>query len=256
MAPSVSGKPAPSTDQRVGAIIQARMSSSRLPGKSLRDLNGLPILGWVIRAAQAASEIDQIVLATSTDPSDDPISAYGDSLGVDIHRGPLDDVLGRYIGAMEDHPVDAIVRITADCPLLDPAIIDAVVRIWRADSSLDYVSTINPRTLPRGLDAEIASKAALCRANEYATGTDRSHVTSYLYREPERFHTRGVAFEPDASDLRVTLDTEQDYLLLSQVVQDLGNRVIPHRELIDYLRANHEIVALNSDVKQKSLDES
>lgn len=256
MTHSVSANSATSTNPKVGAIIQARMSSNRLPGKSLLDLTGLPVLAWVIRAAQSASEIDQIVVATSSDSTDDAIANYCESQGVTVYRGSLDDVLDRFIGALDAYPVDAVVRLTGDCPLLDPDVIDHVVARWRYEPELDYVSTVNPRSLPRGLDVEVASAGALHIADQVAYGTDRSHVTSALYRTPGQFLTDSLTFTPDSSDLRVTLDTEQDYLLLSQVTESLGNRVIPHSELVTFLRRHPELIALNADVQQKTLDES
>lgn len=203
-----------------------------------------------------AKTIDRVVVATSDDPSDDDIARLVESLDIDVYRGSLDDVLTRFVGAVDTFPVDAVARVTADCPLLDPRVIDEVVGRWREEPTLDYVSTTNPRCLPRGLDAEVASVAALRQADAEAVGTDRSHVTSYLYRAPGRFKSAGVVFQPDASDLRVTLDTEQDFDLLSKVARDLGNRIIPHEELIEYLRTTPDTVALNSNVQQKSIDEA
>lgn len=256
MSSSVTRNEVASTDLVVGAIIQARMSSHRLPGKSLRDLGGTPILDWVIRAVEASNELDKMVVATSSDASDNEIADYCQSQGIAVYRGALDDVLTRFTGALNEYSMDGVVRITADCPFLDPEIIDTVVRAWRNDPNLDYVATIFPRSLPRGLDVEIAAAAALNQANEFAVETDRSHVTSYLYREPDRFRTKGVVFRTDASDLRVTLDTDLDLALLSGVVEQLGNRIIPHRELIAFLREHPELVATNSGVRQKTIDEA
>ncbi|MEJ7743629.1 MAG: NTP transferase domain-containing protein [Nocardioidaceae bacterium] len=112
---------------RVIAVVQARMGSSRLPGKVLLDLDGLPVLGWVLRALEAARGVDAIVVATSTLPGDDPIERYAAEVGVSCVRGSEDDVLARFAMALECHPADAVVRLTADCPLLDPALIDQVV---------------------------------------------------------------------------------------------------------------------------------
>src|SRR5687768_7109147 len=125
---------------RVNAVIQARLSSTRLPGKVLRPLGGRSVLSWVIRAAQETHNLDTVILATSDDPTDDPVADEAASCGAVVVRGPLDDVLARYVKAVREHPCDAVVRLTADCPLHDPAVIAQVVAVWRADPTLDHVS--------------------------------------------------------------------------------------------------------------------
>ena len=148
---------------RVTAVIQARAGSSRLPGKVLLDLGGRPVLSWVVRAAQEAAEVDEVVIATSDRDLDDPVEEAARELGVACVRGSEDDVLSRFVLALDTHPADAVVRLTADCPLLDPGLIDAVVALWRAVPERDYVSTVLVRTLPRGLDVEVVKAEALRR---------------------------------------------------------------------------------------------
>jgi spore coat polysaccharide biosynthesis protein SpsF len=240
---------------RVVAIVQARMSSSRLPGKVLRPLDGRPVLEWVLRAATASS-VDAVVVATSVDASDDPVAALGARHpGVRVHRGPLDDVLTRFTGALVGDSAQGVVRLTADCPLLDPALIDLVVRTWRASPGVDHLTTTNPRCLPRGLDIELVSRRALEQVALEAEGPDRVHVTSAVYRQPERFSTLGLVMHPDASDLRVTLDTPQDAALLDGLVALLGSGPFPWRDLVTSLRSRPDLVALNADVAQKEWHE-
>lgn len=245
-------------------IVQARMSSTRLPGKVLRPLAGHSVLSWVVRAAQAARELDEVVVATSVDPSDDPIAAAGAELGVPVSRGPLQDVLRRFLGAVAEHdadparpgrPVAAVVRLTSDCPLLDPAVIDLVTRTWRASPELAHLTTTNPRCLPRGLDVEIVSSSALRDVDGYAAGPDRVHVTSAVYRQPERYEVAGLCLHPDASDLRVTLDTPQDAELLDALVPLLGDPPPAWRRVVGELRRHPEIAALNRHVLQKDPSE-
>lgn len=242
--------------RRVVAVVQARASSSRLPGKVLRDLGGRPVLGWVLRAALAAREIDEVVLATSVDPSDDPVAELAARVaGVRVHRGPLDDVLSRFTGALADDPAEAVVRLTADCPLLDPALLDLLVRTWRATPSLDHLTTTNPRCLPRGLDVEVVSRRALDTVAGTAVGPDRVHVTSAVYRQPELFEVAGLTVHPDASDLRVTLDTPADAALLDGLVEVLGDEPPAWRSVVRALRARPDLVALNAEVEQKAWHE-
>lgn len=240
---------------RVVAVVQARMSSGRLPGKVLRDLGGEPVLDWVVRAARAAAGVDDIAVATSIDPSDDPIVEWGRTAGVRIVRGSLDDVLDRFVDAIDATGADAVVRLTADCPLLDPALIDQVVAKWRADPALDYVATTLRRTLPRGLDVELARAEALKESARTSTGHDRVHVTSAFYAVGSPWRTSGITNDEDHSDLRVTLDEEADAELLDAVVAILGARPPRWQDTVSVLRDNPSIAMLNGHVRQKELGE-
>ena len=237
----------------VNAVIQARSSSTRLPGKVLRPLGGRSVLGWVVRAAAAAPGVDQVVVATSSDASDDAVASEAARCGAEVVRGPLDDVLGRFAVALAEHPADAVIRLTADCPLLDPSLIGQLATLWRAQPSLDYVSTTLVRTLPRGFDAELVRAAVLQEQVSSATGADREHVTSGIYSQPSRYSCAGVVVSPAADDLRVTLDTAEDWSLLSAVVGELGDGVGDWRGVVALLRSRPELVALNAHVEQKKV---
>jgi spore coat polysaccharide biosynthesis protein SpsF len=241
---------------RVVAVIQARTGSSRLPGKVLLPLAGRPVLGWVVRAALAASGVDEVVVATSTSPGDDAVADLAVELGVRVVRGSELDVLARFVAARDTTAADAVVRLTADCPLLDPDLIGAVVGAWRADPALDYVATTLVRTLPRGLDVELVSSAALDAADAVARDHHRVHVTSALYAEPGEYRTLGLVVAPDAHDLRVTLDTAQDAELLDALATELGDAPVRWRDLVALLRGRPDLVALNADVRQKALEEA
>lgn len=229
------------------------MGSTRLPGKVLRPLGGRPVLAWMVRAARASDGIDDVVIATSTAEGDDVIASLGESLGVRVIRGSEDDVLSRFVLALNETGADAIVRLTADCPLADPALISKVAAVWRSDPALDYVATTLIRTLPRGLDVELASNDALIAAGAEAKGHHRTHVTSYLYAGPRQFRTLGLVVQPAADDLRVTLDTMQDAEALEAIVAELGDRPPAWHDVVELLRARADIVAINAGVKQKAL---
>jgi spore coat polysaccharide biosynthesis protein SpsF len=207
----------------------------------------------MVRAARAADGVDEVVVATSTAQGDDAVARLGEELGVRDVRGSEDDVLSRFMLARAATAADAIVRLTADCPLADPGLISKVVAVWRSDPSLDYVATTLIRTLPRGLDVELASKAALAVADAEAEGYHRTHVTSYLYASPHQFRTMGLVVAPPANDLRVTLDTTADAESLDAIVSELGDRPPEWREIVDLLRSRPDIVAINADVQQKAL---
>lgn len=208
---------------RVVAVIQARMSSTRLPGKALALLGGHTALELLLLRLSSAEELDDTVIATSTDVSDDAIAREGRRLGIPVVRGPLDDVLARYIDASETRGADAVVRITGDCPLIDAEIVDQVVRQWRR-SRVDYVTnTLHPRSYPDGLDVEVLSTAALHRVSAAANRpSDREHVTTYIRDHPEHFRVAELRLVPSLGTVRITLDTQEDLRTLTHLVSTLG----------------------------------
>jgi spore coat polysaccharide biosynthesis protein SpsF len=239
---------------RVIVVVQARMGSTRLPGKVLEDLGGIPVLTWVVRACRAARLVDDVVVATSNLPGDDAVADLARELGTPVVRGSEDDVLSRYLQALDEHPADAVVRITADCPFTDPAVIDTVVGAWLADTTLDYVSTVVIRTLPHGLDVELVTAQALRRVAATATDHHRIPVTSVIYTAPDEFAVMGLCFAPDTTDLRITLDTPQDLAALRAIVAERGTDIAGRREIVALLRAKPDLVAINVDITQKSLE--
>jgi len=231
------------------------MASTRLPGKVLADLGGRTVLEWVVRAAWESGVCDRVVVATSTDSTDDAVESECQRLGVSFHRGDLDDVLGRFLGALIHEPDDGtVIRLTADCPLLDPQLIAMCVRAFEK-SGVDYLSTIRRRTLPRGLDVEVMSHRALKRAGDIALGYQRIHVTPAIYEDPAEFTTADIAFEPVAGDLRVTIDTSEDLTAVRALVDTLGDRPHGWQDVIRTLRSHPEIVGINRGVKQKALED-
>lgn len=240
---------------RTVAIIQARAGSTRLPGKVLADLGGMPILEWVVRAARAATLVDEVVVATSTAAADDATELAASTLGVPVVRGSEDDVLSRFLLAMLAHPSDLVVRLTADCPLLDPTLIDAAIGLASSPALPDYVSTTLVRNLPRGLDVEVVRSDALRSLDMAAHGHDRVHVTSFVYTHPERFACLGVTTLLGGADLRVTVDTPDDLAAVRGIVDVLGSQIPTAESIVSFLRANPDLVALNAHVEQKGLAE-
>ena len=205
------------------AILQARMTSSRLPGKVMAPVLGEPMIGRQIERLRRARRIHRLVVATSTDPSDDELAAYCQELEVEVLRGALDDVLGRFVAALNRHPkATTVVRLTADCPLADPEIIDKVI-LHHQDSRADYTSnTLGTRTYPHGLDVEVIRPKSLREADERAEDPyEREHVTPYIYRRPERFRLAGVARHKSLAKLRWTVDHPEDLAFVRDVYAKL-----------------------------------
>jgi spore coat polysaccharide biosynthesis protein SpsF len=230
------------------AILQARMSSTRLPGKVLRAIMGRPMVELHIERIRRAKRIDRLVLATSEDSSDDPVVAVCERLGVDVYRGPLADVLGRYHGAAEAFgPADHIVRLTADCPLADHSVIDDCIALHLAEGA-DYTSNGVERTYPDGLDVEVMKKSALDRAFREATlSAEREHVTMHLYGNRDRFSVKQLIQTPDLGQLRWTVDTPADFAMVDAVYEALYpvKSDFLQRDILDLLERRPDIAAIN-----------
>lgn len=234
----------------VVVVIQARMGSSRLPGKVLMPLGGKPAIQQVVERARQIPGVTEVVLATSTSPGDDRLAAFCESIGATVVRGSENDVLDRYYQAARQAGADVVIRVTGDCPLLDPQESGKVLRRLLV-GDVDYVSNCHPATYPDGLDTEACTFAALERAwNEARSKAEREHVTLYLWRNPDRFRPANVAHATDLSGLRLTLDEPKDHRLLAAVFDELGKRGQSGSlaEVLAVLAAHPEFVAMNADI--------
>ncbi len=236
------------------AIIQARMGSQRLPGKVLAPIGRAPMLAHVVERAAACPAIDQVVIATSTGADDDAVAAAAAVLGVACWRGSPDDVLARYRDAARAHHADVVVRLTADCPLLDPAVIGRVVAALVAGSRRDYAANVLTRTYPRGLDVEALWTDTLLRIDRLATtAAQREHVTALVHDRPTWFTTASVEAECDASDLRLTVDTLADLELIRRIHARLApTAATPYTAVVALLRREPALTAINAGVDQRS----
>ena len=243
------------TRPTVIGVLQARMGSSRLPGKVLEPVLGRSVLEWTIRAARASGVLNELIVATTTEATDDALIAECERLSTPVMRGPVDDVLTRFRMVLDAYPGDIMARFTSDCPMLDPAVAATAVGLLISDPTLDCVTTVIPKTLPRGLDAEAIRMSAFERVDQIATEHHRVHVTSYAYLHPEEFRVGGVAYVPNDSDLRITVDTAEDLAVVRAIAEALGDRVLSRHEVIGFLRANPQVVALNAAVEQKQLQQ-
>jgi spore coat polysaccharide biosynthesis protein SpsF len=241
---------------KVVVIIQARMGSTRLPGKVLRELGGQTALAWVIGRVQRFRRIDQVLVATTTLSADDAIVAEAERCGAAVFRGDEDDVLDRYYHAARHAQAEAIVRITSDCPLIDPEVSDHTI-LQFLDRGPDYASNVLERTYPRGLDTEVMTFGALERAWNSATETyQRAHVTPYLYQNPDKFCLLSVKGEADYSSYRWTLDTPADLAFLQEVYRRLGEAIdFTWHDVLALLEREPSLAEKNRNVLQKALHE-
>ena len=230
------------------AIIQARLGSSRLPGKVLLDLAGRPVLSWIVRTAATATGIDEVWVATSTSPADDAIAAWCQANEVKVFCGSESDVLDRYAGASRESGADIVVRLTADCPLNDADVIGQTVRL-RTMTGVDYASTVDPPTWPDGLDCEVMTANALYQAAaEAIRPSDREHVTPFIRNHRGRFSSETLVCPlPKLNDERWTLDTPEDLAFLSAVTKHLNPGKAPsYLDVLSILDKDPTIRDLNS----------
>lgn len=240
------------------AVIQARMRSTRLPGKVMRHLCGRSVLGHVILRVRLARRLDEVLVATTTQPEDHTIVQEAEHYGVRVYRGSEDDVLARYFYAAQG--ADIIVRVTSDCPLFDPQLLDGMIERFQvaqtAGLPVDYLSNTLIRTYPRGVDAEIFSYGALRAAHERAREPyEREHVTPYIYMHPERFVLENYASNPNLSHLRWTLDTPEDLRFIEEVYGALyrEGEIFSTAAILTLLEGRPELAQINAHVPQKAL---
>lgn len=238
------------------AIIQARMGSTRLPGKVLKDLGGETVLARVVRRTRRAILLDDVVVATSNLPEDNVIAEDCVRLGVHCFRGNHADVLDRYYEAAQFSRAEAVVRITADCPLVDPELADDTIHEFIKDQP-DYASNSLVPGYPCGLSVEVFTLVALRHAwREAKQSYQRAHVTPYLYENPRLFRILSLTAEANYSRYRWTLDTDEDLATIRAVYQHFANRdTFSWREVLALMERAPEVPAMNSHVQQKALHE-
>lgn len=233
------------------------MTSTRLPGKILYEVLGKPLLEYQIERLGQVRQADELLIATTTNDSDQPIIELCERLGVAYYRGSEEDVLARYYYASQESMADNIVRITSDCPLIDPRVMDEVISIYLNNyNKYDYVSNTLERTYPRGLDTEIFSWAALEKAHKEASErAEREHVTLHMYRHPERFRLANYSSDKDYSKHRWTVDTPEDFELIKLILQELYalNSRFTWMDVIGLLDEHPEWVEINAAVEQKKV---
>lgn len=232
------------------------MTSTRLPGKVMMDLSGRPMLERQLERLRRCALVDEIVLAVTTNPEDDPLVELARRLDARWYRGSEHDVLSRYLGAAREAQADLVVRVTSDCPVIDPRETDVVVgELEERRTTADYASNTLEPHLPRGLDTEALWADVLERVARMATSAPaREHVTWFCYSErPDLFSVHSVRRPFDAHDLRWTVDTAEDLAVVRRLYSDLGlaERDVALKEIIAHVRAHPELKAINADIVQK-----
>lgn len=222
-------------------VVQARLNSTRLPGKVLYELGGLPMIGFLLHRLRRSETLDEIVLATSTEPANDALAATVRVMGFAVFRGPEEDVLARYAGAAQEHGADIVVRVTGDCPLADPGLIDHLVARVEG-GACDFCTNVKPPTWPDGLDLAVCTRDMLETAAREATlSSDREHVVPWMWRATPlegggRFRAENVGAPQDWSGHRWTVDEPRDYLFLRAMVEAMGHAKACRASYLEYLQ--------------------
>ncbi|WP_431029188.1 cytidylyltransferase domain-containing protein [Lysinibacillus sp. LZ02] len=241
---------------RIVAIIQARMGSTRLPGKILKKVNNKPLLSYQIERLQQSQYINELVIATTIETQDDLIIEFCKENSILYFRGSETDVLSRYYEAALAFKADAIVRITSDCPIIDVQIVDKTIQHFIESDKFDYVSNTVERTYPRGLDTEIFSFGALEKAyHEAVLERDREHVTAYFYTNPDVFSMGHIKNDMDYSKYRWTVDTIEDFELIKKIIQALYVKkpLFSLQDTIKVMNENPIWFNINAHIEQKKL---
>jgi spore coat polysaccharide biosynthesis protein SpsF len=237
--------------------MEARFASTRLPGKVLKPILGEPMLARMIERLRRSRMADAIIVATSTSAADDAVADAASRAGADTFRGSEDDVLARVVGAAEAHRADIIAETTGDCPLHDPAILDKVIADYLLGGA-DFVGNIHPYTSPRGTDVRVFSAANLAEIERTSNDpADREHVSLHFWEHPEKYRLRNVTTDlpGDAVNLRLTVDTQEDFDLITAIYEALYpvNPAFTISDVIAFLADNPDLTQINSAVQQKAV---
>ncbi len=238
------------------AIIQARMGSTRLPGKVMEPILGIPMIGHVVERTAHIGGVDAVVVATSNSERERPLVEYVQAhRQARLFRGPEQDVLARYVQAAHAFGAQAVVRITGDCPLLSPRVSSRVVHtFFDSQPRCDYVTNTLTRTYPRGLDTAVMSLQALLRAHREAnSGPQREHVTPYIWSNPRKFRLVNVAANADRHHHRWTVDTAEDLRLVRAIFETVGEPFFEYEQALDVLEEHPELAQINAEISQKRL---
>ena len=242
---------------KIVCTIEGRMHSSRLPGKVMLPILGRPMLELMIERLRRAPQIDEIVIATTDDPSCEPIAELAARVGVGCFRGSEEDVLDRVLQAARSAAADVIVETTGDCPVIDPAVVSEVIETFRK-SDVDYCANVLDRTYPRGMDVQVFPTRALAEvAGLTDDPADHEHVSLYIYEHPERYRLLNVKSDlpPDVADLRLTVDTPEDFRLVTEIYE----RLYPTKpdfglsDIVKLFERNPELREINREIHQKAV---
>lgn len=241
---------------KIVSTIEARMTSTRLPGKVMLEAAGKPMLEHLVERLKLVQSIDDIVIATTSNATDDLMEEFAHRLNVKVFRGSEDNVMERVIEAGKSAEADVIVEITGDCPIIDYEIIEQTIQVYK-HNSVDYVSNNNIRSYPDGMDVQVFALKKLIESSEITNDPlDQEHVTLHIRNHPELFSRINLHSTPELylPDLGLTLDEEADYILLKNIIEHFYDADKPYflcSDVVNYLKNNPDLIAINSHIVRK-----
>jgi len=244
------------TKKNVIAIIQARMGSTRLPGKALKKILDKTLIEWIRYRLSFCKEVDRIVLSTSESKDNDPLAKHAEEIGLDCFRGSETDLVKRILETARKFKADAIIRVTGDCPLVDPALVDKLVKIYRDRKNLDYITNILPPTFPDGIDIEIISTKTLERLDrEVKDPLYREWITTTIMENPDKFNVLNISNEENLFHLRLTVDYPEDFELVEEIFKKLYKEgsIFGLREILELFKKEPELIKINEKWVDKNV---
>jgi len=244
--------------KKVGIIVQARMASTRLPGKVMMKVSGKTLLEHLILRLKKVRQADEIIIATTENKADDIIAEHSKGLGIKVFRGSEENVLERYYLAAKEAGLTVIVRVTSDCPVMDPEMVDRCISFFFEKQPADYISNCMKRSFPVGLDVEVFSFDALERTHREAEeAPEKEHVAPYMYRHPEKFKLAFLENDKDESSYRLTVDTAEDLELIKKIYEVLypKDRLFGAQMVMELFKKRPELKKINEKVHQKKVGE-
>lgn len=242
---------------KVGMIVQARMGSTRLPGKIMKQILGKPILSFVVERLKRVKQASVLHIATTTNPLDGSIVKFCEDHSISYSRGSEDDVLDRFYQAASQLKLDVAVRVNSDCPLIDPALVDHVIgQFLGQKGTLDYASNILKETYPVGMHTEVFTRAALAQAHQQAKEKfEREHVTPFIYRNPQKFKLLSVESSKNLGEHRWVVDTPEDFELAKNILETLYPQQpeFGMKDVLDLLAQHPEWLKINSHIRHKTV---
>lgn len=237
--------------KKITAVIQARLGSTRLPGKTMMVIENAPLLGHLVNRIKATTYVNDIIIATTVNKRDDAIVEFAGNNNLKFYRGSEEDVLDRFYNTCVEFSVDTIVRVTPDCPLLDPQVVDLVVSAY-IEGNYDYVSNVIIPTFPDGLDTEVFSFQSLKKAwHEAELLSEREHVTAYIVKHPDKFRIFNVKRDgEDISWMRWTVDTQKDFEFIREMFSNISIKedMFYLEDVLDVLNRKPELLKMNADI--------
>lgn len=238
----------PNSKPKIVAVIQARMGSKRLPEKALLLLNGKTVIETIVERLKQAKEIDGIILSTSDSKENDVLADHATKIGLEVFRGSESDLVSRHLGALKKIDADVMIKVTADAPLVDPNLVDRMVKMYREQpGTVDFMTNCVPPTYPDGMDLDMTPRVVLEKLNSEATPFVKEYFAAHMMENPDKFRVANMKNDADLSSLRWTLDYPEDLTFIKKVFDHFGEKLFHLEDVMKLLREKPELIEINKN---------